>query len=106
MKLQKIFHTPSISDVHDEPGLPSLLRFSCKFRDLRRPALVYVVLGQRLWLAACTLGAAGLSAAEAKVTHATTRAFSVSGASLGELLHMPPVCFGAQGARLQPAASY
>lgn len=73
---------------------------------LETPGLALCRPGAEAVAGSLHLGAAGLSAAEAKVTHATTRAFSVSGASLGELLHMPPVCFGAQGARLQPAASY
>lgn len=67
---------------------------------------ICAVQGWRLWLAVCTSGTAGLSAVKAKDTCATTtRPFSVSSASLGELVHMPPVCFAAQGATVQPAAS-
>lgn len=93
--------------MHNEPGLPSLLRFSYELGGLRHPAYGLRCSGAEAVAACLHLGCtAGLSAAEAKATRVTTRPSSASGASLGELLQTPPACFGGWGARLQPAAAY
>lgn len=79
VKLRQPFETSGISDL---PGLPSLLRFSCKFRDLRHPASV-CVLGQRLWL---RLGTHWASCYRKKRQSATTMPFSGSAAYRSHLL--------------------
>lgn len=66
------FSDPSIADLHSEPAL--LTWVFIQVQRLEMPGLS-LVLGQWLWLAVCTLGAARICAAESKRTHSITRPF-------------------------------